>query len=42
MMISDKINLSELKKLGIENNVKIDFKEKNLIYLKYHRENKFK
>ena len=42
MMISDKINLSELKKLGIENNIKIDFKEKNLIYLKYHRENKFK
>jgi len=42
MMISDKINLSELKKLGIENKIKIDFKEKNLIYLKYHRENKFK
>ena len=42
MMMSDKINLSELKKLGIENNIKIDFKEKNLIYLKYHRENKFK
>lgn len=42
MMIYDKINLSELKKLGIENKIKIDFKEKNLIYLKYHRENKFK
>ena len=42
MMISDKINLSELKKLGIENNIQIGFKEKNLIYLKYHRENKFK
>jgi putative restriction endonuclease len=42
MMISEKINLSELKKLGIENNIKIKIKEKNLIYLKYHRENKFK
>lgn len=41
MIVSKKVDLNELKRLGIKENIQIKFKEKNLPYLKYHRENKF-